>query len=54
MPGTIDTPQHRAAMPDADTSKWVTPADVASVIAFLASRASAGVTGAAIPVTGRQ
>jgi NAD(P)-dependent dehydrogenase (short-subunit alcohol dehydrogenase family) len=54
MPGTIDTPQNRAAMPDADASKWVTPADIAAVAAFLLSQAAGGVTGASVPVTGRQ
>ena len=32
VPGTIDTPQNRSAMPDADVSKWVTPENIASVI----------------------
>jgi NAD(P)-dependent dehydrogenase (short-subunit alcohol dehydrogenase family) len=54
LPGTIDTPQNRAAMPGADHSLWVSPDDIAEVAAFLASRASAAVTGAAIPVTGKQ
>jgi NAD(P)-dependent dehydrogenase (short-subunit alcohol dehydrogenase family) len=53
LPGTIDTPQNRAAMPKADTSRWVTPAEVAEVIAFLLSDAGAGVNGAAVPVAGR-
>ena len=53
LPSTIDTPQNRAAMPKADTSRWVTPGQIAEVIAFLLSDAGAGVNGAAIPVTGR-
>lgn len=53
MPSTIDTPQNRAAMPNADTSRWVTPAQIAEVIAFLLSDAGAGVNGAAVPVAGR-
>lgn len=53
LPSTIDTPQNRAMMPKADTSRWVTPTQVAEVIAFLVSQAGSGVTGAAIPVTGR-
>lgn len=53
LPGTIDTPQNRAAMPNADTTKWVTPTEVALVMAFLLSEAGRGVSGAAIPVTGR-
>ena len=53
LPGTIDTPQNRAAMPDADPSKWVSVDQVASVLAFLVSPEASGVTGAAIPITGR-
>ena len=53
LPSTIDTPQNRAAMPDADFSNWVTPAAIARVIAFLMSNDASAVTGAAIPVTGR-
>jgi NAD(P)-dependent dehydrogenase (short-subunit alcohol dehydrogenase family) len=53
LPGTIDTPQNRAAMPDADHSRWVPAAALADVIVFLASEASRAVTGAAIPVYGQ-
>lgn len=53
LPGTIDTPQNRAAMPDADTSKWVTPVNIAKIIAFLISEDAGAVTGAAVPVTQR-
>lgn len=52
MPGTIDTPRNRVDMPDADHSKWVPPAQLASVIGFLASDAAIAVHGAAIPVDG--
>ena len=52
LPGTLDTPQNRAAMPDADPARWVTPADLAAVILFLASDAARAVHGAALPVTG--
>ncbi len=54
LPGTIDTPQNRAAMPQADASLWVSPQDIAAVVAFLVSREAGAVTGAAIPITGRQ
>lgn len=37
VPSTIDTPQNRAAMPDADFKKWVTPERIADGIAFLCS-----------------
>jgi NAD(P)-dependent dehydrogenase (short-subunit alcohol dehydrogenase family) len=53
LPGTIDTPQNRAAMPKADFSKWVQPEEIAAVIAFLASAEAGAVTGALIPVYGR-
>ena len=52
LPTIIDTPENRAAMPDADPSTWVAPQDLASVIVFLASDAARAVHGAAIPVTG--
>jgi NAD(P)-dependent dehydrogenase (short-subunit alcohol dehydrogenase family) len=53
LPGTIDTTQNRADMPDADFSKWVPPAALADVVLFLASDAARCVTGAAIPVYGQ-
>jgi len=52
LPSIIDTPENRAAMPDADPSRWVAPADLASVILFLASSAARAVHGAAVPVSG--
>jgi NAD(P)-dependent dehydrogenase (short-subunit alcohol dehydrogenase family) len=53
LPSTLDTPQNRAAMPDADPGAWVAPADLAQAIVFLASPAAITINGAAIPVTGR-
>ena len=53
LPSTLDTPQNRSAMPNADPGRWVTPGQVAGVIAFLLSDAASGITGAALPVTGR-
>lgn len=53
IPSTIDTPGNRAAQPDADTSKWVKPEDLAAVIVFLASDAADAIHGALIPVYGR-
>ncbi len=52
LPGTIDTPQNRAAMPDAKPDTFVPPASIAELIAFLISPAGAVVTGGAIPATG--
>jgi NAD(P)-dependent dehydrogenase (short-subunit alcohol dehydrogenase family) len=36
-PGTIDTPVNRKAMPNADTSTWVSPEDLANMIEALLS-----------------
>lgn len=52
LPGTIDTPQNREAMPKADTSRWVAPEALADVILFLASDAARAIHGASIPVYG--
>lgn len=37
VPSTLDTPQNRSAMPNADFNKWVSVEDVAAGIAFLCS-----------------
>ena len=34
VPSTIDTPQNRKSMPDADFSSWVKPSDIADTIFF--------------------
>ena len=52
LPGTMDTPANRKAMPNADFSKWVQPAAVASLITWLASDAAKDVNGAAMPMYG--
>jgi NAD(P)-dependent dehydrogenase (short-subunit alcohol dehydrogenase family) len=52
LPTIIDTPENRAAMPDADPRRWVAPKALADVIVFLASDAARAVHGAALPVTG--
>jgi NAD(P)-dependent dehydrogenase (short-subunit alcohol dehydrogenase family) len=53
LPSIIDTPANRADMPQADFTRWVTPAALADVIVFLASDGARAITGAAIPVSGR-
>lgn len=53
LPSVIDTPANRAAMPSADFTKWVEPAQIAATIAFLCSDDGAATSGAAIPVYGR-
>jgi NAD(P)-dependent dehydrogenase (short-subunit alcohol dehydrogenase family) len=50
MPGTIDTPSNRSAMPKADRSRWTAPAAIARVIVFLLSPESAPVSGGIVPV----
>jgi NAD(P)-dependent dehydrogenase (short-subunit alcohol dehydrogenase family) len=52
LPGTMDTPANRSAMPGADFSKWVQPANVASLVLWLAGDAGKEVTGATIPIYG--
>ena len=51
-PSVIDTPPNRAAMPDADYSRWVTPGKLSNVIRFLASNDADAVHGAVVPVVG--
>jgi len=53
LPGTIDTPQNRKAIPDGDFAKWVAPEAIADVILFLISEAARAVNGAAVPVYGQ-
>lgn len=53
LPSVLDTPDNRAAMPDADPATWVQPKALAEVIGFLISDAARAVHGAAIAVTGR-
>jgi len=48
VPTVIDTPANREAMPDADTSTWLHPREIADVVTFLAGPAGRVVNGAAI------
>ncbi|HUZ03243.1 MAG TPA: SDR family NAD(P)-dependent oxidoreductase [Thermomicrobiaceae bacterium] len=52
-PSTIDTEANRRMMPKADPSRWVKPADIAALIAYLCSEAGAAVNGAVIPIYGQ-
>src|SRR5262249_15425943 len=54
LPGTMDTPGNRAADRNADGSQWVQPSQVAAILLHLASDAGGQITGAAIPVYGKQ
>jgi NAD(P)-dependent dehydrogenase (short-subunit alcohol dehydrogenase family) len=51
-PGLIDTEQNRAEVPDPTAVKWVTRAQIAAVVRFLASGAASGVNGQVIAVPG--
>ncbi len=53
LPSTIDTPANRAAMPQADFSRWVAPQSIAKLLVFLTSEAAADTSGAVIPIYGR-
>lgn len=52
LPDIMDTPANREAMPDADRSGWVPPAEIARVVRFLCGDGSQPVSGAWIPVYG--
>jgi NAD(P)-dependent dehydrogenase (short-subunit alcohol dehydrogenase family) len=53
LPGTIDTPENREDMPNADFSRWVPPEQIAKVFLFLACDAAAALQGALVPAFGR-
>jgi NAD(P)-dependent dehydrogenase (short-subunit alcohol dehydrogenase family) len=53
LPSTLDTARNRLDMPTADFTRWVAPAAIGEVVAFLFSDAARAVTGALIPVAGR-
>lgn len=53
VPSVIDTPATRKALPFADYINWPTPDEIAAVIEFVLSDASAVISGATIPVYGR-
>jgi NAD(P)-dependent dehydrogenase (short-subunit alcohol dehydrogenase family) len=50
LPGVIDTPANRDSMPNANRDDWVSPADIAKTILFLAGDESGTISGARIPV----
>jgi len=52
LPSIIDTPANRAAMPNADFSRWPKADDIARVVLFLCSDDARVIHGAAIPVYG--
>ena len=54
LPKNVDTPLNRSLRPDGDFSLWVQPDQLADVLLFLASPAAASVSGALIPLDGRE
>jgi NADP-dependent 3-hydroxy acid dehydrogenase YdfG len=40
--GVVDTPANRRAMPDADPSAWIDPAEIAAALLFAATRGPHG------------
>jgi NAD(P)-dependent dehydrogenase (short-subunit alcohol dehydrogenase family) len=53
LPGTMDTPANRTAIPNADVSKWVQPATIAQLVLWLAGESGKDVNGSVIPVYGK-
>ena len=53
LPGTMDTPANRAAMPKANFDKWVKTAHVAELVVTLTGAVGGEITGAAIPIYGQ-
>ena len=49
----VDTPRNRAENPDADFSRWTTGDDLAQVVEWLCTDASAPLSGGLIPAYGR-
>ncbi|HKR07210.1 MAG TPA: SDR family NAD(P)-dependent oxidoreductase [Bacteroidia bacterium] len=52
VPATIDTPQNRAGMPDANFSEWVKAEDIAAIIEFVFSEKAKSLRDEVIEVTG--
>ncbi|MGC9318802.1 MAG: SDR family NAD(P)-dependent oxidoreductase [Armatimonadota bacterium] len=52
MPSIIDTPVTREARPDADCSRWVTPQQIAGVLAWLISDEAGVVNGSVLRLYG--
>ena len=51
-PGMILTEANKRAMPEADTSGWVRPEQIANALLYLISSASEGITGTTLPMFG--
>lgn len=53
LPSVIDTPANRAANPDTDPSVWVSPEEIAGLIAYVCGDAGRSVNGAHLEIYGR-
>ncbi len=51
LPSIIDTPGNRSAMPEADTSHWIPPEEIAGVCLYLAGSRARIVNGATLTLT---
>jgi NAD(P)-dependent dehydrogenase (short-subunit alcohol dehydrogenase family) len=54
LPGTMDTPANRRAMPDVDFNSWVSTDQVAGLMIYLVLGHSSQINGAAIPIYGHE
>ena len=54
LPSTIDTKANRVSMPNKDFNRWVKPESIANLIDFLISDEARDITGAAIPIYGKE
>jgi NAD(P)-dependent dehydrogenase (short-subunit alcohol dehydrogenase family) len=52
LPGTMDTPANRKAMPNANFSKWLPPGEVADLVLWLCDESAGHITGTTIPIDG--
>jgi NAD(P)-dependent dehydrogenase (short-subunit alcohol dehydrogenase family) len=52
LPGIIDTPDNRTAMPDVDASGWVRPEELAKAAVWLCSVGARAVSGALLRLPG--
>src|SRR5258708_28113161 len=50
LPGTMDTPENRKALPNADFSKWIQPSGVVNLVLSLTTERASRVTDAPIPI----
>ncbi len=52
LPGTMDTPENRRVIPNADFSKWIRHSDVVNLVLSLTTERASRLTGAVIPIGG--